>query len=108
MALGPAWQGHDLVFCREDGSPIWPRSFSRAFQRHADAAGLPSIRLHDLRHSWATIALVAGVHPKLVQERLGHSAISITLDTYSHALPTMHEDAAATVAALLTASGDSC
>jgi integrase len=104
MLLGPAWQELDLVFCREDGSPVWPRSFSRAFGRHAAAAGLPVIRLHDLRHTWATLALGAGVHPKIVQERLGHAAISITLDVYSHAIPAMHEDAADRVAALFSAS----
>jgi integrase len=104
MMLGPGWQDTDLVFCREDGSPIWPRSFSRAFARHAKDAGLPAIRLHDLRHTWATLALGAGVHPKLVQERLGHAAISITLDVYSHAIPAMHEDAADRVAALFTAA----
>lgn len=102
MALGPAWEDHGLVFCREDGSPVWPRSFSRAFERHAGAAGLPTIRLHDLRHTWATLALGAGVHPKVVSERLGHSTISITLDVYSHAIPAMQEDAADRVAALFS------
>jgi integrase len=106
MLLGPAWTDNELVFCREDGTPIWPRSFSRAFKAHTKTTGLPTIRLHDLRHSWATIALGAGVHPKLVQERLGHAAISITLDVYSHALPTMHEDAAATVASLFTSTAE--
>lgn len=104
MLLGPAWQELDLVFCREDGSPVWPRTFSRAFGRHAAAAGLPVIRLHDLRHTWATLALGAGVHPKIVQERLGHAAISITLDVYSHAIPAMHEDAADRVAALFASA----
>jgi integrase len=101
LAWGPAYQGRDLVFCREDGSPIWPRSFSRAFDRHVKDAGLPTIRLHDLRHTHATLALQAGVHPKVVSERLGHSGVGITLDTYSHAIPAMQEDAAAKVAALL-------
>jgi integrase len=62
---------------------------------------LPKIRLHDLRHTHATLALEAGVHPKVVQERLGHATIAITLDTYSHAIPAMQEDAAAKIAALL-------
>jgi integrase len=106
LALGPAWQEGDLVFCREDGSPLWPRTFSRAFKRHAAAAGLPTIRLHDLRHGWATLALGAGVHPKLVQERLGHATIAITLDIYNRALPTMHEGAAAIVAALFTPTAE--
>jgi integrase len=102
LAWGPAYENeHELVFCRENGSPIWPRTFSRAFERHARGAGLPMIRLHDLRHSHATLALQAGVHPKVVSERLGHSGVGITLDTYSHAIPAMQEDAAAKVAALL-------
>ncbi len=102
LALGPAYQdGGGLVFCREDGVPIWPRTFSRAFERLAEAAELPRIRLHDLRHTHATLALAAGIHPKVVSERLGHANISITLDTYSHAIPAMQEDAAAQVAALI-------
>jgi integrase len=69
--------------------------------RHVLAADLPIIRLHDLRHSHATLALAAGVHPKVVQERLGHANIAITLDTYSHAVPALEEEAARTVAALV-------
>ena len=65
------------------------------------AADLPVIRLHDLRHTHATLALAAGVHPKVVQERLGHANIAITLDTYSHAVPALEEQAARTVAALV-------
>ena len=100
-ALGYANGANDLVFCREDGTPIWPRSLSRSFASHVAAAGLPKIRLHDLRHTHATLALQAGVHPKVVQERLGHATISITLDVYSHVIPAMHEDAALRVAALV-------
>jgi integrase len=85
LAWGPAYHDHGLVFAREDGTPIWPRTFSRSFDNHVRDAGLPKIRLHDLRHSHATLALQAGVHPKVVQERLGHATIAITLDTYSHA-----------------------
>ena len=81
--------------------PIWPDVFSSAFKRHVKVAGLPVIRLHDLRHTHATLALEAGVHPKVVSERLGHASIAITLDTYSHAIPALQEDAAAKVAALL-------
>ena len=57
------------------------------------AAGLPRIRFHDLRHSAATILLSMGVHPKVVQELLGHSSISMTIDTYSHILPSMQQEA---------------
>jgi integrase len=84
-----------------DGSLIWPRTFSRTFERHIQDAELPLIRLHYLRHTHATLALQAGVHPKVVSERLGHANIGITLDTYSHAIPAMQEDAAAKVAALI-------
>jgi integrase len=62
---------------------------------------LPVIRFHDLRHTHATLALAAGVHPKVVSERLGHASVGITLDTYSHAIPAMQEDAAAKVAAMI-------
>jgi integrase len=77
---------------------------SKQFKKRAKQAGLPPIRLHDLRHSHATHLLEAGVHPKVVQERLGHANISMTLDTYSHAVPAMEEDAAAKVAALVLGS----
>jgi integrase len=63
-------------------------------QATSEEGKLPSIRFHDLRHTSATLLLSAGVHPKVVQERLGHSQISVTLDTYSHVLPTMQRDAA--------------
>jgi integrase len=101
FAWGPAYRGGDFVFCREDGSPFWPEEFSAAFKRLTKATDLPVIRLHDLRHTHATLALQAGVHPKVVSERLGHASIGITLDTYSHAIPALQEDAAAKVAALI-------
>jgi integrase len=63
-------------------------------------AGVPKIRLYDLRHTYATLALQARVHPKVVQERLGHSSISVTLDTYSHAVPAIESEAAERVASL--------
>jgi integrase len=89
------------VFCQEDGSPLNPHRFTEAFDRHVKAAKLPRIRLHDLRHTWATLALQQGIHPKVVSEVLGHSTIAITLDTYSHAIPTMQETAVELVAALV-------
>ncbi len=75
------------MFAHEDGTPLNPEAFSDAFQRHVKAAQLPRIRLHDLRHTHATLALSAGVHPKVVSERLGHASVAFTLDTYSHAIP---------------------
>ena len=100
-----AYSDSDLVFAREDGTPIHPDSFSDAFLRHSKEAGLPRIRLHDLRHTHATLALAAGVHPKVVSERLGHASVTITLDTYSHAIPAMQETAATLVAGLVFNSG---
>jgi integrase len=100
--LGAGFVDHGLVFCRPDGGPLHPERFSRTLTEKAARAGLPPIRLHDLRHSWATLALSAGVHPKVVQERLGHGAIGITLDVYSHVTEGLHGDAAALVAGLIT------
>jgi len=71
----------------------------------AQHAGLPPIRLHDLRHTWATLALSAGEHPKVVQERLGHAAIAITLDVYSHVTEGLHRDAASRVAGIIFGTG---
>jgi integrase len=65
-------------------------------------AGLPPIRFHYLRHTHATLALQAGVHPKVVSERLGHSTVAMTLDIYSHAVPALQHDAAATIADLVS------
>lgn len=101
MALGGAWEDHGLVFAREDGKPLHPDLASKLFEQRVADSGLPQIRLHDLRHTHATLALQAGIHPKVVSERLGHSTISMTLDTYSHAIPAMEEDAAARIAALV-------
>ena len=71
------------------------------FRQHARDAGIPHIRLHDVRHSYATAALAAGVPTKVVSERLGHASIAITLDTYSHVLPNMQAEAAEQVARLI-------
>lgn len=77
-----------------------PDSVSGRFERIVRGMPLPVIRLHDLRHTHATLALAAGIHPKVVQERLGHSSVTMTLDLYSHAVPAMQADAASIVAAL--------
>jgi integrase len=76
---------------------------SRTFSRGSAKIELPAIRLHDLRHTWATLALSAGEHPKIVQERLGHANVSITLDVYSHVSEGLHSDAASRVASLIFA-----
>ena len=83
-----------LVFCYRNGSPILPRAFSGAFRRIMHRAGLEGYRPHDTRHAHATLMLRQGVHPKIVQERLGHARINITLDTYSHVTPGLQEAAA--------------
>jgi integrase len=104
LAAGPAWPSSDLVFTRRDGAPLHPEYFRRRFDRHISRAGLSRIRFHDLRHTHATLALQAGVHPKVVSERLGHTTVAMTLDIYSHAIPAMQQDAAVTVADLITAN----
>jgi len=83
-AWGPAWNDAGLVFTREDGRPLRPEYATRHFQALAERAGLPAIRLHDLRHTNASLALQAGVEMKVVSERLGHSQMSITADLYTH------------------------
>jgi integrase len=95
----------DLVFCRPDGAPLYPSSVSRTFTALAPQAGVPRIRLHDLRHTHATLALQAGVHPKIVSERLGHAAVSFTLDAYSHALGHLQAEAAQAVSDLVLGEG---
>lgn len=86
--------GVDSVVAREDGLWIHPDWLSELFRKHAKAAGLPPIRMHDLRHTHATLLLQAGVHPKIVSERLGHHSVAFTLDTYAHVLPGMQAEAA--------------
>jgi integrase len=97
------WVDTGLVFTTENGAALDPESVSRYFRQAVKKAMLPTIRLHDLRHTHATLALQAGVHPKVVSERLGHATISITLDTYSHAILAMQEEAAALIAGLVFA-----
>jgi len=87
LSLGIRRDESSYVFSRVDGSPIDPDAVTHAFHRMVRATGLPNMRFHDLRHTHATLMLVQGVHPKIVSERLGHSSIAITLDTYSHVLP---------------------
>lgn len=101
MAWGEAWQDHGLVFTREDGAPVHPQTLLHHLRRLSRAAGVPEVRLHDLRHTHATLGLAAGVAPKVMQERLGHSSIQITLDLYSHVVPGMQADAAAKIGGLL-------
>lgn len=101
LALGPAYEDQDIVFAREDGQPLHPERLSKLFGASVKAGGLPAIRFHHLRHTHATLALQAGVHPKVVSERLGHGDVGMTLNVYSHAVPALEEEAASSVAALL-------
>jgi integrase len=97
------WLDSGLVFTAENGGPLDPETISRYWRQAVKKSMLPPIRLHDLRHTHATLALQAGIHPKVVSERLGHATVSITLDTYSHAIPAMQEEAAALIAGLVLA-----
>ncbi|MBA2319087.1 MAG: site-specific integrase [Euzebyales bacterium] len=93
-AWGGGWHDLDLVVTREDGHWIHPDWITELFRRHGRDAGLPHIRLHDLRHTHATLLLEAGANPKVVSERLGHHSVAFTLDTYAHVLPGMQAEAA--------------
>jgi integrase len=101
LRRGLSWQESQPVFVTEADYPYHPERVSKLFAQAAKKAGLPRIRLHDLRHTYATLALVSGIHPKVVSERLGHANIGITLDCYSHCLPALSEEAAYRVAALV-------
>lgn len=101
LAAGEAWQDGDLVFAREDGSPLHPQAASKTFERLVRDAGLPKISLHGLRHTSATAGLRAGIPARVMQERLGHSNVAITLGIYSHVAAEMHDDAADLLGAAL-------
>ncbi len=101
LLLGAAYDDHDLVFATALGTPIDAGNLRRAWTAIAAAAGLRGLRFHDLRHAHATLLLSAGVHPKVVSERLGHSSVTLTLDTYSHVLPSMGLEAAAKLDTML-------
>jgi Site-specific recombinase XerD len=103
LATGSIWEEHDLLFCNTIGRPIEVGNMiRRSFRPLLQKAGLPIIRFHDLRHSCASLLLTMGVHPKVVQELLGHSQISVTLDTYSHVLPSLQGEAISQLETLLT------
>jgi integrase len=104
QATAKSWTDTGLIFTREDGQALHPEVVSRFFRQALKRTALPTIRLHDLRHTHATLALRAGIHPKVVSERLGHATVSITLDTYSHAIPAMQGEAAARIAELVFAA----
>ena len=93
MRLSGLWEDHDLVFPSRTGTPMSGNNLSRRhFKPLLAQAGLPNIRLYDLRHTFATLWLESGEHPKILQEILGHSRISVTLDIYSHVVPHMQKE----------------
>lgn len=104
LKLGAAWDDWGLVFANQIGRPTDERNFTRhIYHPLLDQAGISRRRFHDLRHTAATLLLQQGVHVKIVSEMLGHATVAITLDTYSHVLPDMQQQAAAAMHALFTA-----
>ncbi|MFN2488898.1 MAG: site-specific integrase [Actinomycetota bacterium] len=95
------WQPPSLDFRLDGEGPLHPTAVTKRFNRLVAASGLPRIRLHDLRHTHATLALSAGIHPKIVCERLGHSSVAFTLDVYSHSNPHLQEAAAESISNLV-------
>jgi Phage integrase family len=104
-ASSPGYQASGYVFTNQRGGPMAPDRLTRIFRHLAEQAGLPPIRLHDLRHGAATLALAAGVDLRTVQEMLGHSSIVLTADTYISVVPELARDAAEKIAALMLKAG---
>ena len=94
-SVGVGYTNNDLVFAKPAGRPQHPDIFSNAFERRVARTDVPRIRLHDLRHTHATLLLQAGVPPKVVSERLGHASVAFTMQVYAHVIPGMQADAAA-------------
>ncbi len=101
LRLGVRLTDDNHILAQEDGQPLQPRSLTHAFSKFIEARGLKQIGLHGLRHTHATAMLARGVHPKIAQERLGHSSVSVTIDLYRHVLPGMQATAADLVDAAL-------
>ena len=103
--LGNLWQDNDLVFPSHVGTPIQPRNLARDYDRWVKKAGVPRIRIHDERHTNASLMLQAGYDIKVVSERLGHAQTSITMDVYHHVSERQHIEAGDDIGALLCGSG---
>lgn len=101
LALGEKYHDGNYVVCWDDGTPYAPDYVTKAFKKLLKKLDLPDISFHDLRHTHATLLLEKGVHPKIVQERLGHSSITVTLDVYSHVIPTLQFEAARVIDEML-------
>ncbi len=104
LRLGPLWEDHGFVFTGHTGRPLHVNSLDHQFRKLIETAGVPKIRFHDLRHTSATLMLLIGEHPKIVQERLGHSDISMTLNRYSHVTPGMQKRTADNLSSALNGS----
>lgn len=104
LAAGSEWRGNvlDLVYTTSIGTPLEPSGVVKQFKRILREAGLPSQRFHDLRHSCASLMLANGIHPRVVMEKLGHSEIALTMNTYSHPTPELQKDAARRMDDMLT------
>lgn len=101
LASGKPYEDRDLVFARQDGTPVHPDLFTKTFDRTVKRLGLRRVRLHDLRHTYATLALRAGVDAKTVSARLGHATVAFTLDVYTKAVPQLDREAADKIAELI-------
>lgn len=101
LRAGSRWREFDLVFASNIGTPLEPRNLDRHFKRMLAKAGLPDMRFHDLRHTAASLMLAANVNPRTAADILGHSRISVTLDTYSHVMPAAMHEAADKISAVL-------
>jgi integrase len=99
--FGDSYDGHGKLFCHPDGKPIHPDTITRRFNRLVDRAGVPLIRLHDVRHTYATLSLDAGVEPKVVADRIGHANMAYTLTIYTHRSTGRDQPAADKVAGLI-------
>jgi integrase len=106
LQIGPAWENNDLVIAQDDGTPMSPNALTNAFVRLVATAGVPRIRLHDLRHSAATLLLSRGVNVKVIAEMLGHSTPTLTLSTYAHCVETMQQTAADQLQAVFASEFD--
>lgn len=107
LLVGPDFSDEGLVFHQPDGACLRPDTVSAQFLRRVNQYGLTRLTLHSLRHTWATLALEQGIHPRVVQERLGHSTIAITLGIYSHVSPRLHDEAADAIARLVLSAPSS-
>ncbi len=101
LAVGPKWKDHDLMFSTFIGTPIEKGALHRDFKAILEKAELPKVRIHDLRHSTASLLLAQGTHPRAIMELLGHSRIGVTMDTYAHVMPAMMADVADRMDAIL-------